>query len=137
MIFLAIGFIFIGLNASVWRDAPPRVYGFTLDGVWLLPLVVLMCIRYSLEKRGVDMGLEQGSAAEKRVRTFEEIILIIYGLIAVTFIVTGIVSRNGALSAIGGGVLALATWMYIASVIAERAERREKDEKTDVEGAEE
>ena len=133
-----IGLISMGLYA-VWQDASREIY-FILHGIWMLPLTALMFIQSSLEKRKkrrVDMGLEEWVPEGKRTRKFRKLFRIIFGLVAVTSIVAGVVSRNRELSIIGGVGLVFAIIMYTGNERPGRAERGEQGEKGDAEGTEE
>jgi len=129
----AINFIFMGLNASVWQDAPPT-FIFISHGIVLLLGTALIFIKPWLEKwtgRKVDMLLEQWPIERKRARKFRKLCQMLIFLVAVTFIVVGVSFRNLELSLTGGGGLVFIIMLYIIDALVERAEKCEQREGND------
>lgn len=115
--------IFIGLEMSVWQDAPQT---YRSRFILFLLMAILVFTSDRLEKRKQfreDIGMEEQCAEGKVSKALRTVFRTILYLILIAFIVSGVLFRNQTLSLYGGVLLAL---MVILHFVGVRRERKKK-----------
>lgn len=130
-IVIIIGLIFIGLDESVWQDAPQF---FSVRSILFLLMVILVFTGNRLEKRRKfreDIGMDEQWTEGKISKTLRKVLRIIFCVTWVAFVVLGVLFSNRLLFFCGSAALAL---IVISHFVHVRRERKKQQAALEQEG---